>query len=345
MLCPWPYDRTEGIGAEGARERSLRRAGAWARTGRLIAIDGPGRLRQEHPGQGRWRAELDLPYVNTGLMYLGPGGARVPRRDRLDDEEALRLRGRSPGFRPVGRRPPELVAHRRATPDPSLTLDARRGRGVLGLAMPPPGSGGAPGTDSRCYGATGAVLEWPGHRDGRHPPDADVKLYLSAPPAGARRAAGSGSGSLDPGASGVAERGRARRADQRARAGPPDAGGPRYHVRSMRNAVRDEALGPFAPGSPPVGRRVAAAPGRVSRAPARGDRGPAERGQVHPHQPDRGPGRRAIAHETRRRDPETAASSWPAQWAGRAFTVVDYRRDHAKRAARRWPWFGRHHRD
>ena len=144
---------------------------------RIIAIDGAAGSGKSTLARGLARA-LDLPYVNTGLMYRALTRAALDLEVDLDDEDALAELTRGLRVRLTEGAHPELEVEGYA-PDDLYTdeVDA-----AVSRASRHPKVRELMREAQRALGAGGAVME--GRDIGTVVyPDAPVKLFLSADPA------------------------------------------------------------------------------------------------------------------------------------------------------------------
>jgi CMP/dCMP kinase len=143
---------------------------------RIIAIDGAAGSGKSTLARGLARA-LDLPYVNTGLMYRALTRSALDRHVDLDDAEGLAVLTRGLRVRLTDGSPPELEVE--GYPEAVLLtedIDA-----AVSRASRHPQVRSLMRQAQRALGADGAVME--GRDIGTVVfPEADVKLFLHADP-------------------------------------------------------------------------------------------------------------------------------------------------------------------
>ena len=160
----------ESLGA--ALRRRPRDAGAM-----IIAIDGPAAS-----GKGtlakRIAAHFGLPYLDTGLLYRAVARDVQRRGGALDDRRGRRWPRRAASTPPRWTIP-ACAAPGPARPPPSWPASRRCGPPCSSSSVPLPAQPGGAVLDGRDIGTVVC-------------PDADVKIYVTATPRGARQAALSG---------------------------------------------------------------------------------------------------------------------------------------------------------
>jgi cytidylate kinase len=143
-----------------------------------VAIDGPAGSGKSTLARGLAR-KLDLPYVNTGLMYRALTRRALDEEVELDDQDALVALARTLDVDlDLSLHPPELRIDGRTAGAELATPEVER---AVSLVSSHPGVRRVMVERQRDLGAAGAVME--GRDIGRVVlPDATLKIYLDAGP-------------------------------------------------------------------------------------------------------------------------------------------------------------------
>ena len=141
----------------------------------IIAIDGPAGAGKSTLAR-RLATALDLPYINTGLMYRAVTHRALTEGIDIEDEERLAVAARSIGFAVQSDAPDQLAV------EGSTSVDALMSTAVeqwVSTVSRHPAVRRVLRNLQRTLGADGSVME--GRDIGTAVfPDADVKIFLSA---------------------------------------------------------------------------------------------------------------------------------------------------------------------
>jgi GTPase len=150
---------------------------AAVKEGPVVAVDGPAGAGKSTVAR-RLAEDLGLAYINTGSMYRALASRSLARSIDPDDEVGLAGAARSLRFSVAEGRPPEL---RVDLGEGEPALESPEVESIVSAVARHPQVRGVLRTVQRLLGASGSVME--GRDIGAVVfPDADVKIFLSAPP-------------------------------------------------------------------------------------------------------------------------------------------------------------------